>query len=73
MSEESRMQDEASDVVRFESPILFFDFISGIINVINTVISIIEKLLFIVLGLKALNQGTVKVPVIDSLLDKYMD
>lgn len=51
----------------------YINFVSGIINVINTVVSIIQKLLFIALGFKALHQGTIKVPVVDSLLDKYMD
>lgn len=51
----------------------YINFISSIVNVVNTAITIIQKLLFIVLGIKALNQGTVKIPVIDSLLNKYMD
>lgn len=50
----------------------YVEFISNIIDVVDNVLIIIEKLLFIVLGLKALNQGTVKIPVIDSLVNKYM-
>lgn len=51
----------------------YIAFVSNIIDVINNALSIIEKLLFIVLGLKAFNQGTVKIPVVDSLVNKYMD
>ena len=51
----------------------YISFIDNIIDVIDVALSIIKKLLFIVLGLKAFNQGTVKIPVIDSLVNKYMD
>ena len=51
----------------------YITFVSNIIDVVNNALGIIEKLLFIVLGLKAFNQGTVKIPVIDSLVNKYMD
>lgn len=51
----------------------YVTFISNIISVVDNALGIIEKLLFIVLGLKAFNQGTVRIPVIDSLVNKYMD
>ena len=47
-------------------------FISNIVDIINTVITVVEKLLFILLGLKAFDQGTVKVPLIDSIVNAYM-
>ena len=37
-----------------------------------SVIDIIEKLLFISLGVRALNQGTIDVAVVDGLISKYM-
>lgn len=40
-----------------------------LINALN----LLEKILFLILGLKALNQGTIKVPVIDKLVDKCME
>lgn len=46
--------------------------LSRIIDSIISAIDIIEKVLFIVLGLKALNQGSVSVPVVDKLINKYM-
>lgn len=36
-------------------------------------IDIVEKILFIFLGIKALNQGTVIIPIVDNLVSKYMD
>lgn len=46
--------------------------LSSIASAIESAIGIIEKILFIVLGIKALNQGTVAVPVVDKLIGKYM-
>lgn len=51
----------------------YISFVSNIIDVIDNALEIAEKLLFIVLAIKAFNQGTVKIPVIDSLVNKYMD
>lgn len=47
-------------------------FISNLVNAMTSAIDIIEKLLFIGLGVKALNQGTIAVPVVDKLVSKYM-
>lgn len=46
--------------------------VSNILSVFSGAIDIIEKLLFIGLGFKALNQGTISVPVVDKLINKYM-
>lgn len=46
--------------------------ISKIVNVIWSALAIIRKVLFLVLGLKALHQGSVALPVVDKLIDKYM-
>lgn len=48
------------------------EMLSSITSAIVSAIGIIEKILFIVLGIKALNQGTVAVPIVDKLIDKYM-
>lgn len=48
-------------------------FISGINSTISSAITIVKSVLFVILGLKALNQGAIKLPVIDKLIDKYMD
>ncbi len=47
--------------------------VDQIVAVITSAISIIEKALFIMLGYKALNQGTVVIPFIDSRVSKIMD
>ena len=36
------------------------------------VIDIIQKIVFLALGLKALNQGAISLPVVDKLISKYM-
>lgn len=45
--------------------------INGIVSVIIDVINIVEKIVFIGLGMKALNQGTIEIPVVDNLINKY--
>lgn len=47
-------------------------FISNLVSAVTSAIDIIEKLLFIGLGIKALNQGTIAVPVVDKLVSKYV-
>lgn len=44
----------------------FFDSITGAISIIRTVF-------FLILGVKALKQGTINVPVVDNLINKYMN
>lgn len=43
-----------------------------IINTIVAAIDIVKKIMFIILGIKALNQGTISVPVVDKIVNKYM-
>lgn len=50
----------------------YITFLSNLVNAIATALSILEKLLLLELGLKALNQGTIAVPAVDKLIDKYM-
>lgn len=49
-----------------------FSKVNQIINVITASINIVQKVLFLGLGFKALNQGTIVIPFIDSLVSKYM-
>lgn len=51
----------------------YLTFVSNIIDVLDKVLGLAEKLLLIILGLKAFNQGNISVPVIDKLINKYMD
>lgn len=46
--------------------------INTIFSVISQIISFLKDLVFAVLIYKAFNQGTIKLPVIDKLIDKYI-
>lgn len=46
--------------------------VRSIIEAITDALAIIEKVLLIVLGVKALNQSTITIPVVDKLINKYM-
>ena len=50
----------------------YVGFISNLVNAVVTALNVIEKLLLLGLGVKALNQGTIAVPVVDGLINKYM-
>lgn len=47
-------------------------FLSNLVEAIVCALNIIEKLLLLGLGFTALNQGTIAVPVVDNLINKYM-
>lgn len=46
-------------------------FVSSIVSFLVNVINILEKLVFLILGMKALNQGNVGVGPIDGIVDKH--
>ena len=46
--------------------------LNNIVAAIGSILNIVEKILFLALGVKALSQGTVAVPVVDNLIRKYM-
>lgn len=48
-------------------------FLTNIVYMLRNGLDIVEKVLFLLLGLKALNQGTVPVPGIDKLVDKTFE
>lgn len=48
-------------------------FLSNFTMAIISIIEIIQKLLFVILGVKALNQGTIHVPAADRFVNKYVD
>jgi len=51
----------------------YIGFISGLVNAVISAIDIIETVVFIGLGLKALKQETMAVPVVDAVIDSYID
>lgn len=50
----------------------YIAFISNLVNAVVTALNVIEKLLLLALGVKALTQGTIAVPVVDGLINKHM-
>lgn len=47
--------------------------ISDIVALIQSVIVIAEKLVFLALGIKAFSQGTIRIPMVDDLVNKHME
>ena len=62
-----------SELVGLVGISLRFSFINNLVYLVQDAVALLQKLVFIGLGLKALNQGTIKLPVIDKLVDKYME
>lgn len=50
----------------------YINAISSLAIAVSSALDLIEKVLFIGLGLKALTQGNIAVPAVDKLIDKYM-
>ncbi|MEE0264381.1 MAG: hypothetical protein UD936_02040 [Acutalibacteraceae bacterium] len=46
--------------------------VPSIISFITTALALCKTVLFAILGLKALNQGTIVIPVVDNFVNKYM-
>lgn len=47
--------------------------INNFFSAVVGIVSIVEKVLFLGLGIKSLNQGTIVIPWIDNLISKYMN
>lgn len=47
--------------------------VTNILAVITSAFSILKTVVFLVLGLKALNQGTLTIPVVDNMTNKNME
>lgn len=50
-----------------------FAILTNILAVISSALSILKTVVFLVLGLKALNQGTLTIPVVDNMTNKNME
>ena len=61
-----------NDVVSIFGGSFYVAFLSNLISAAVAALNIIEKLLIIGLSVKALTQGTIAVPVVDNLINKYM-
>ena len=61
-----------SEVISLFGGVFYISFVSNLAGIASVALNIIERLLFIGLGLKALNQGTISVTAIDNLITKHM-
>ena len=62
------MSSKSSKGTAFFSIVALDRFFAALVSVIN----VIEKILFMGLGLKALSQGTIVIPMIDKFISKHM-
>lgn len=49
------------------------EILDKIVSLVVSGLALVEKVLFLILGFKALTQSTLPLPIIDSLINKYMD
>lgn len=49
-----------------------YSFISKIVSIVSNALDIIRTALLLLLGVKALNQGNVAIPVVDDIIAKHM-
>ena len=50
----------------------YISFVSNLVSLINSSLNILEKIAFILLGLKALKEQDFAIPALDKLVEKYM-
>lgn len=62
-----------SNIITLSGGSFHVAYISDITNVFLSIFNLIEKVLLLILALKALNQQTISVPVVDGLINKYMN
>lgn len=60
-----------SSLVAIFKGIFNYSIVSSIVSVITKALDIVRTCLFLMLGAKALNQGTVAVPFVDKIINKY--
>lgn len=51
---------------------LSIPFITSVVSFIDKGLALFKVILFIILGIKALNQGTIVIPVVDKFVNKYI-
>lgn len=51
---------------------VYFSLIRSMFSVLVDILSLLRTVVLILLGYKALSQGTIKVPFVDTLINKYM-
>lgn len=56
----------------FDGKYLYIEWLSDIINILQTIISFVENVLLILLGIKAISKSTIYVPVVDDIVNKII-
>lgn len=49
------------------------EIVSKIVIILNNIVNIAEYVIFIMLGIRAFSQGTIKIPGVDSIINKHMN
>ena len=61
-----------ADIVRLFDGYFNYTFITNLEYAISSALGLVETVLFLILGWKSLHQGTIKLPIVDNLINKYM-
>lgn len=61
-----------TDLVALVNVSVRFSFINNLVYLLQDILSLLQKLVFLALGFKALNEGTIAIPFVDKLIEKYM-
>lgn len=62
-----------SDILNLITLNVRFSFINNVCDLLRSVVSFVETLLFLGLGYLSVHEGTIAVPFVDKLISKYMD
>lgn len=65
--------DFIGSIVNVFNGSFYLTIVSKIVTVLTSAIGLIKTVLFIILGIKALSQGSITVPVVDDLTNKNTD
>lgn len=49
-----------------------YEIVTKIFRVLSNLVSLVEKIVFLVMGMKAFKMGSLYIPVVEGLLNKYM-
>lgn len=64
--------DAVSSLLRTFGLTVSFSFVTNLFGVLTRVVSLLKDLVFAGLIFKSLNQGTIKIPFVDGIVEKYM-
>jgi len=56
----------------FNGEYFSIEWISDIVDILHSVISFVENVVLILLGIKALSKSTIYIPVIDGMVNKFI-